>query len=112
MILAILYQPYQPGGSGEEVISMFFHLEFQIKTILTIFRSPKPWKLHIKFGYILPSGFREKVVWRFGWIMDDRRTMEAAYPINSPGAFGSGEQKIQETFNENIQFPVSTPYDF
>ena len=38
------------------------HLEFRIKTILAIFRSPSAWMLHIKFGYIWPSGFRGEVV--------------------------------------------------
>ena len=34
------------------------HLEFRIKTILAIFRSPSAWTLHMKFGY---SGFRGEV---------------------------------------------------
>ena len=63
------YQPYPPGGSGEEVILIVFtiyghggHLEFRIKTIFAIFRSTSAWMLHMKFGYIWPSGFREEVV--------------------------------------------------
>ena len=77
MLLAILYgevphmlpakyQPNPPSGSGEEDFWSFFtifghggHLEFRIKTILAIFRSPSAWMLHMKFG----SG--EEVVWTF-----------------------------------------------
>ena len=33
----------------------------RIIIILAIFRSPKPWRLYMKFGYILPSGFREEL---------------------------------------------------
>ena len=43
-MLPAKYQPYRPGGSGEEDFLMFFyhiwawrHLEFWIKTILAIF---------------------------------------------------------------------------
>ena len=53
-MLPAKYQPNPPGGSGEE--------EFRIKTILAIFRSPSAWMLHLKFGNIWPSGFREEVV--------------------------------------------------
>ena len=111
MILAVLYgdvphmlhakyQPNPPGGSGEEdfwrVFTIFGHgghLEFPIKTILAIFRSPKAWMLHMKFGYryIWPSGFRGEVVWKCG------RTTEAYHTISSPGAFGSGELKMKMT---------------
>ena len=38
------------------------HLEFRIKSILAIFRSPSSWMLHMKYGYIWPSGFRGEVV--------------------------------------------------
>ena len=38
------------------------HLEFRIKTILAIFHSPSASMLHMKFGYIWPSGFRGEVV--------------------------------------------------
>ena len=69
-MLPAKYQPNPPGGSGEEDFLMFFfyifghggHLEFRIKTILAIFRSPSAWMLHMKFDYIWPSGFRGEVV--------------------------------------------------
>ena len=51
------------------------HPEFRIKTILSIFRSPNAWMLHMKFGYIWPSRLK---VWT-----DDGRTMEASHPISS-----------------------------
>ena len=91
------YQHYLPGGSGEEDFWMFFtiyghggHLQFLIKTILAIFRSPRAWMLHMKFGYIWPSGFRGEVVWKCG------RTTEASHPISS---FRSGELKKQNIFS-------------
>ena len=93
-MLPAKYQPNPPGGSGEEdfwrVFTIFGHgghLEYRIKTILAIFRSPSAWMLYMKFGYIWPSGFRGEVVWKCG------RTMEAYHTISSPGAFGSGELK-------------------
>ena len=68
-MLPAKYQPNPPCGSGEEDFLRVFtifghggHLEFRIKTILAIFRSPSAWMLHMKFGYILPSGFRGEVV--------------------------------------------------
>ena len=102
-MLPAKYQPNPPGGSGEEdfwrVFTIFGHgghLEFRIKTILTIFLSPSAWMLHMKFGYIWPSGFRGEVVWKCGRTTDDGRTTEASHTISSPGAFGSGELKMQE----------------
>ena len=63
------YQLNPPGGSAEEDFLMVFtiyvygsHLEFRIKTILSIFCSPSAWRLHMKFGYKWPSGFRGEVV--------------------------------------------------
>ena len=68
-MLPAKYQPNMPGGSGEEDLLMVFtiyghggHLEFRIKTILAIIRSPRAWMLHMKFGYIWPGGFRGEVV--------------------------------------------------
>ena len=67
-MLPAQYQPNPLGGS-EDFRRGFFtifghggHLEFRIKTILAIFRSPSVWMLHMKFGYIWPSGFRGEVV--------------------------------------------------
>ena len=68
-MLPAKYQPNRLVGSGVEVIQMVFtiyghdcHLEFRIKTILAIFRSPSAWMLYMKFGYIWLSGFRKEVV--------------------------------------------------
>ena len=68
-MLPAKYQPIPPGGSGEEGFSRVFiifghggHLEFRIKTILAIFRSPSAWMLRMKFNYIWPSDFRGEVV--------------------------------------------------
>ena len=98
-MLPAKYQPNPPGGSGEEDFWRVFtthghggHLEFQIKTILAMLCSPSAWMLHMKFGYIWPSDFRE-VVWKCGRTMDDGRTTEASHTISSPAAFGSGELK-------------------
>ena len=53
-MLPAKYQPNPPGGSGEEDFSLVFtiyghggHLEFRIKTILAIFRSPSAWMVHM-----------------------------------------------------------------
>ena len=51
--------------------------------------------LHMKFGYIWPSGFRRGG--RLKVSTDDGRTTEAAHTKSSPGAFGSGELKTPET---------------
>ena len=68
-MLPAKYQPNPFGGPGEEDFLRVFiiyghggHLEFRIKTILAIFRSYNAWMLHMKFGYIWPSGFRGEVV--------------------------------------------------
>ena len=45
----------------------------------------------MKFGYILPSGFRREVVKKV-WT-DDGRTTATSHPLSSPGALGSGEKK-------------------
>ena len=45
--------------------------------------------LHMKFGYIWPSGFRGEVVES----VEGQQT-EASHTISSPGAFSSGELKI------------------
>ena len=68
-MISAKYKPNRPNGSGGEVVRMVYsiyehdgHLEFRIEIILAFFRSPNPWRLHMKFGYIWPSGFREEVV--------------------------------------------------
>ena len=95
-MLPAKYQPNPPGASGEEdfwrVFTIFGHdghLEFRIKTILAIFRSPVPgcyiWNL-VTFGPVVLE--KSLKVW-----MDDGRMTEASHTISSPGAFGSGELK-------------------
>ena len=55
----------RPAGSGEEDFLVVFtiyerggHLGHVTRFSLTNFRSPYPWRLHIKFGFHRPSGFR------------------------------------------------------
>ena len=53
----------------------------------------------MKFGCNRPSSFRGEVVRNCGRTTydgrtDGRQTMEPAYTISSPGAFGSGKLKI------------------
>ena len=55
----------RPAGSGEEDFLKVFtiyghgvHLGRVTWTIYTNFRSPFPRRLHIKFGFDWPSGFR------------------------------------------------------
>ena len=71
------------------------HLGHVMRTVWTIFRSPDPWRLHMKFGYNWPCSFRGEVVWNCGQTttMDDGRTTDPSHPISSPGAFNSGELK-------------------
>ena len=58
----------RPAGSGEEDFLRFLpyghggHLGHVTWTIYTNFRSPFPRRLHIKFGFDLPSGFRGEYV--------------------------------------------------
>ena len=54
-VLHAKYQPNWHSGSGEEV-------------------------LHMKFGYIWPSGFRGEVVWKCGWTTDRQRTDDGGFP--------------------------------
>ena len=68
-MLPAKYQSNMPGGSGEEDFRIVFiiyghggHLEFRFKIILAIFRSPSAWRLHMKFGYTWPTGFKGEVV--------------------------------------------------
>ena len=55
----------RPAGSGEEDFLRVFtiyghggHLGHVTRTIYTNFGSPFPRRLHIKFGFDWPSGFR------------------------------------------------------
>ena len=52
----------RPAGSGEDFFFTIYghggHLGHVTWTIYTNFRSPFPRRLHIKFGFDWPSGFR------------------------------------------------------
>ena len=60
------FQDHRTFGSGEEDLLRFFpiiyghgsHLGHVTWTIYINFRSPFPRRLHIKFGFAWPSGFR------------------------------------------------------
>ena len=67
----------RPNGSGEEEFWRVFtkygrggHLGHVTWTIFTNFRSPFPTRLHIKFGFDWPSGFRWDDLWK--WWTDGR----------------------------------------
>ena len=65
------FQCHWSIGSGEEDFLRFLpymgsHLGHMTKTVWTTFRSPDPWRLHIKFGYNWPSSFRGEVIWNCG----------------------------------------------
>ena len=59
-------QGHWPFGSGEEDFLRVFtiygrggHLGQVTHMPQTYFRSPDPWRLHMKFGFDWPSGFEE-----------------------------------------------------
>ena len=56
------FQDHRTSGSGEEDFLRFLphggHLGHVTWTIYINFRSPFPRRLHIKFGFDWPSGFR------------------------------------------------------
>ena len=106
-------QGHWPFGSGEEDFWRVFtiygrgsHLGHVTQMPQTNFRSPNPWRLHMKFGLDWPSGFGEKDLWK--WWTDGRtptnngrRTDDGAclyYKLtNEPK--GSGELKSDDNFN-------------
>ena len=62
------FRENRPAGSGEEDFLWGFtiygpggHLGHVTPMLRTNFRSPYPRRLHIKFGFDWPSGFREDV---------------------------------------------------
>ena len=58
---------YRAIGSGEEDFQMFLHgghFGYVTWTVWTNFRSPMPRRLHVKFGFNRPSGFRGEDVWK------------------------------------------------
>ena len=61
------FRENRPTGSGEEDFGRFFtiygrdgYLGHVTQMPRTNFRSPYPRRLHIKFGFDWPSGFREE----------------------------------------------------
>ena len=71
----------RPTGSGEDFLRVFTiyghggHLGHVTWTIYTNFRSPFPRRLHIKFGFDWPSGFRGEDL-RKWWTDADGRRMD------------------------------------
>ena len=66
-MLHVKFQDHRTSGSGEEDFFMVFtiyghggHLGHVTWTIYINFRFPFPRRLHIKFGFDWPSGFREE----------------------------------------------------
>ena len=59
------FQDHRTSGSGEEDFLRFLPYmgmaAILVWTIYINFRSPFPRRLHIKFGFDLPSGFRGEV---------------------------------------------------
>ena len=62
------FQDHRTSGSGEEYFFKVFtiygcggHLGHVTLTIYINFHSPFPRRLHIKFGFDWPSGFREDI---------------------------------------------------
>ena len=87
-VLHTKFRGNQSAGSGEEDFWRVFtiygrggHLGHVTQMPRTNFRSPYPMRLHIKFGFDWPSGFREEDVWNCerrtddGRRTDGRRTM-------------------------------------
>ena len=63
------FRENRPASSGEEDFCRVFtiygrggHLGHVTQMLRTKFRSPYPRRLHIKFGFDRPSGFREEDV--------------------------------------------------
>ena len=126
-MLPAKYQPNPPGGSGVEdswrVFTIFRHgghLEFRIKTIFAIFRSPCTWMLLMKFGHIWPCGFRGEVVWI--WV-DGRRTDDGGFPYyklprslpltgaNKPLHYSKADTKIfTDGFRAKMRGAVFIPF--
>ena len=78
MMLHTMFQGHWSIDSREEdflkVITIYGHgghLGHMTRTVWTIFRSPDPWRLHMKFGYNRPSSFRGEVVWNCWRTTDD-----------------------------------------
>ena len=96
----------RPTGSGEEDFLRFLPymgmaaILVMTWTIYTNFRSPFLMRLHIKFGFDWPSGFREKIFENGGQMTDGRRL--DGYTISSPcEPNGSGELKMGEIWGRN-----------
>ena len=62
------FQNHRTSGSGEKIFKVFTiygcggHLGHVTQMPRTKFRSPYPRRLHIKFGFDRPCGFREEDV--------------------------------------------------
>ena len=60
------FQGHQTFGSREEDFLKFLPY-MGMAAIWTIYHSPIPWRLHIKFGFNRPSSLWEKEIWKC-WI--------------------------------------------
>ena len=61
------FRENRPAGSGEEdclsgvtIYGRCDHLGHVTRILRSNFRSPYPWRLHIKFHFDWPRGFREE----------------------------------------------------
>ena len=114
-------QGHWPFGSGEEGFWRVFtiygrggHLGHVTQMSRTNFRSPDPWRLHMKFGFDWPSGFGKEDLWKW-WTDGQRTTMDANGRQTDDGAClyykltnepkGSGELISGSNFNnaQNVQ---------
>ena len=108
-------QGHWPFGSGEEDFWSDFtiygrggHLGHVTQMPRTKFRSPDPWRIHMKFGFDWPSSFEEEDLLK--WCMDGRRRTDDGaclyYKLtNEPK--GSGElKKIVEAHFIRSAVPV------
>ena len=86
------------------------HLGHETWTINTNFRSLFPRRLHIKFGFDWPSGFRGEdfLKWWTTTTMTDARAW--AYYKLTYEPFGSGELKMKSSQHMGIFFPFTYKY--
>ena len=84
------------------------HLGHVTRTVWTNFRSPIPWRLHMKFGFNRHSGIWGEDVFESGRQTDGQKDRQRdgrrrlTYPISSQWAFGSGELKIDKIVSPSM----------
>ena len=62
------------------------------------FCSPVPWRLHMKFGFNLPSGFRGEDIWKCWQTTDNRQTDNRSSPILQAHHWTKGSGELKCTF--------------